>query len=318
LSDSSSDTVAEHCYTLFGLTFISDVALHLPPGDPLSKPNFNLRAASLDEVAATSSVPSSADGDQWSQTRLLASGEYEVELTDWLRLRAGPDGRCITYRLHDTVDHETFAAHIANFAASMALLMQGEETLHSTVVWIEGRGIGLLGPSGAGKSTFAAYMLGLGGELVTDDLLRITETGNRLFAEPGPARLKLFAHTADRHFSHQWPRGKWNALSEKYLFPTAGSSEARLRRPLDALFLLAPPNVDSPSTISLERLSGLEVFKAISGSTMGPSFNPVDRLSRQFAFFQWIAKMVPVYSLSYPRSDEIFCKVFPLIQKTIS
>ncbi|MEJ6012166.1 hypothetical protein [Novosphingobium aquae] len=291
--------------------------MDLPLAQPATPPFFQLQAASPNASRAYEGEPIQVAGDEWVQSRLYPSGEFECEWKNWLVLRADRDGRTIRYSFDHQADRQAFEAHIANFAASMSLLLQGEETLHSTVVWFNGRGIGLLGPSGAGKSTFAAHLISQGAELVTDDLLRITSTEKNFYAEPGPSRIKLFAHTADRHFAKSWPSGKWNPLSEKYLFPTVGHSGTPIRRPLDALLFLSFPEKSEPEEVSMSQMRGLEVFQKIAGSTMFPSFSVSERLSRQFAFAKHIAQILPVYKLTYPRRDDIFPDVLSLLERNI-
>ena len=309
--------VAAHSYKLFGITFSCDASLLLPLGDASAEPRFNLRAANSEANDFTADETVRAEGDQWIQIRLLSSGALEVEWEDWLILRASADGRTIVYRVHEDAYPEAFEAHIANFAASIALILQGEESLHSTALWIDGQGIGLLGASGAGKSTFAAYLLNQGAQLLTDDLLRISESEGRLYAEPGPPRLKLFGHSAERHFSHHSSCGKWSPLSQKYLFQTGDPNTAQVRRPLDSLVWLAPPDANSPDAISIGRLRGLELFKVIAGSTMNPRIDPPGRQMQQFVFAQWVAKALPVYALRYPRREDIFPELLSLLREEV-
>ncbi|MCK0169396.1 serine kinase [Jannaschia sp. S6380] len=58
----------------------------------------------------------------------------------------------------------------------------GRHCLHATAVTSGGRGLLILGASGAGKSGLAAELVALGGALISDDLVVLTDTGGRLVA----------------------------------------------------------------------------------------------------------------------------------------
>ena len=56
------------------------------------------------------------------------------------------------------------------------------ETIHGTIVDIEGAGVLLRGPSGAGKSDLALRLIDGGAVLVADDRLTLSETGGNIVA----------------------------------------------------------------------------------------------------------------------------------------
>ena len=252
--------------------------------------------------------------DEWMTSRAFESGDLEIEWKDWLTLWLNPDGTQVQYRVQESTYPAAFEAYVANFAISAALLLQGEETLHATVIVFEGLGLGLLGGSGAGKSTFAAHLLGRSGELVTDDMLRMTEGDGDVYAEPGQPRIKLFEETARLHYPGGMNRGRWNPVSEKYLFDTDDLTKPRKRHKLDVLVWLTEPEPDAPDAVTCERLAGLELFKVLTGSTMNSKLQTTDRLARQLRYTQWVAGKLPVYALRYPRRHDIFPEVVAAIR----
>lgn len=56
------------------------------------------------------------------------------------------------------------------------------ETIHGTIVDIEGAGVLLRGPSGAGKSDLALRLIDGGAVLVADDRITLSETGGNVVA----------------------------------------------------------------------------------------------------------------------------------------
>ena len=300
-------------YALYNVAFSSDVQLALPPAPAELATRFEISEVWPDQPRPSGDAVTQSVEDEWTALHIFASGAMEIEWKDWLTLRVSPDGRTVKYRVEEETYPTAFEAYIANFAISAAMLLQGEETLHATVIKYEGCGIGLLGDSGAGKSTLAAHLLGLGADLVTDDMLRITETDGALFAEPGQPRLKLMKEAAERHFGGAADRGRWNPLSEKYLFDTHDLTAPRARQRLDLLVWLAPPDEKQPEVILLKQLAGLELFKVLAGSTMNAKLQTPDRLTRQLRYTEWVGVKTPVYELRYPRRHDVFTAVVETI-----
>ena len=238
------------------------------------------------------------DPQDWFQQAVLADGALYMRCEDLLECVVSADGRRVAWGRLGDAEPVSFEAHLLNFALSAALLQQGEEPLHATVVDLEGRTIGLLGESGAGKSTLAAFLIAQGGELVTDDMLRLTFTADAVLAHRGPNRLKLFDEPARRFLPSAVSRGHFNPLSGKLMFQLSGAPrEPREARPIAALFHLG----EAPD-VSLTRVRGAELVKAILSSTMNTRLHTPARLARQFGFAERLARLLPVYEAGYPRA----------------
>jgi hypothetical protein len=85
------------------------------------------------------------------------------------------------------------------FGGAVALLMglRGMATLHASAVAIGGRAVLVCGAGGAGKSSFAATLLGQGGQLISDDLSVLTfDGGGRACVLPGRTTIRLFPDLA--------------------------------------------------------------------------------------------------------------------------
>jgi len=296
-------------YVLYNIAFSSDVRLSLPEAPAELTIRFEICETQSDRIGTLGDTIAQTVRDDWTVLHIYTTGAMQIEWRDWLILWISPDGQSVRYRVEEKTYPTAFEAYLANFAISAVMLLQGEEPLHATVVEFDNRGIGLLGDSGAGKSTLAAHMLSLGAELVTDDMLRITETNGALFAEPGQPRLKLFKETADRLFGGAVDRGRWNPVSEKYLFDTHDLTAARQRQRLDLLVWLAPPDEGQPDAVTIKQLAGLELFKVLAGSTMNAKLQTPDRLTRQLRYTEWVGAQLPVYELRYPRRHDMLAAV---------
>ena len=248
------------------------------------------------------------------QHEIFEDGSLYMRWEDWLELLVSPDGKSVLCGNRSNVALEAFDAYLTNFAVSAALLQQGEEPLHATVVEIDDRAVGLVGPSGAGKSTLAAHLINRGWDLVTDDMLRITFEGNTAFAHPGPYRLKLFKELAERYLQSAACCGPFNPahgqvgnpLNEKLIFQLHDRAAVRSARRLSALFQLDQPSQDSePSRVLVTPLAGRDLFKTILSSTMNTRHHSSARLQRQFRFAERIVRTIPVYRLIYPRYYDV-------------
>jgi hypothetical protein len=250
------------------------------------------------------------DPEEWFHHAVLPDGDIYMRVDGIFETVVSSDGRRVVCARLADVDDTSFEANLLNFVLSTSLTLRGEEPLHATVVDLGDRSVGLLGPSGAGKSTLAAFLIGQGAKLVTDDMLRLTFADGRAFAHAGPRRLKLFDETARRFLPDAISDGNWNAMSGKIMVrphpPVAGHQAPR---PLAALFWLdelepAPLPVDVSST----RLGGVDLARVLTVSAMDIRYCAPDRLARQLRFAERLAHVLPVYELCYARR-------FPLLQE---
>src|ERR1700730_1137231 len=253
------------------------------------------------------------DPQHWFQQIVLWDGALYVRGEGLLEFVVSKDGRRIDWRKLGEAEPVSFEAYLLNFALSAALLQQGEEPLHATVVDYSGRAVGLLGDSGAGKSTLAAFLIAHGGELLTDDMLRVTFDSAGVVAHAGPDRLKLFAEPARRYLPDAVGQGHFNPLSGKIMFqPTDTCRRRHDPRPLCALFHLR-----EGTEVSLTRALGAGLVRTIISSTMNTRLDTPARLAQQFTFAERLARTVPVFELSYPRAYAVLDQVADKIREAI-
>jgi len=305
-------------YGVYGITLLSELRLDLPKAaEPGSRDVvIELRVVNPKIFPSLIGQPV-RDPSDWFQHVVLQDGTLYMRWEDWVEFLVSPDGGLVLCANIGNAALASFEAYLVNFAVSAALFQKGEEPLHATVVEIDGRVVALAGPSGAGKSTLAADLINRGGRLVTDDMLRVTFKDNIAQAHPGPNRLKLFREPAERYLPNAMSRGLFSPLGGKLLFHPAGPATPRVPRRLSALFSLERPLVDSdPNSVSVTRLTGLELFKTIASSTMNSRLDSPARLQRQFIFAERFARSVPVYRLSYSRNYDVLNDVTYRLMET--
>src|SRR5262249_27490517 len=149
-------------------------------------------------LTATEDATFDPTSDSWHRYASLPDGTTYVRWDRVGEFLVAADGRSITCRRADRSSAESFQVYMLGQALSFALVKQGFEPLHATVVVVDDRAVAFLGESGYGKSSLAACFLEAGHRLLTDDLLLFQEARSRIVAYPGPPRIKLFAKIAGR------------------------------------------------------------------------------------------------------------------------
>jgi hypothetical protein len=184
---------------------------------------------------------------------------------------------------------------------SFALIRQGHEPLHATVVVVDGTGVAFLGRSGDGKSTLAASFLHAGHQILTDDMLLIRDIGGIPCGFPGPARVKLFPEVAQRFQPFNASGTLMHPEGLKLILSLGGRQVPDGPIPMHGFFVLEEPPDTEPG-VTVAPLSGTESLLALVTGTFNCRLRSPERLARQFLTAEhWIARL-PVRRLRYPRT----------------
>ena len=311
---------ARYRYRVYGLVIESELRLtsveEVADGEGATAITLGFAPPDYFRAIAPSRAP---DPDDWVQHAILEDGSVYMKAAGVFETLISADGRNVTCGRLGDVDQRSFEANLLNFVVSASLTLQGEETLHATVVDIDGRGVGLLGLSGAGKSTLAAFLISRGADLITDDMLRVKFDDGSLWAYAGPYRLKLLDAPGTGFLPGAMADGHFNSLSGKVMIQPRDAVPSRgWPIPLAALFHLGHPD-DQPDVagVSRSRLSGVDLARVIISSTMDTRYAQANRLTRQIEFAACVARTLPVYELRYPRSVDVMADVEAEIRRTI-
>jgi len=307
-------------YRVYGLVIESELRLtsveEVADGDGASAVTLDFASP---EYFRTLAPGRATDPHDWVHHAVLDDGSVYMKADGAFETLISADGRTVTCGRLGDIDQRSFEANLLNFVMSASLTLQGEETLHSTVLEIDGRAVGLLGLSGAGKSTLAAFLISRGADLITDDMLRVKFAGGSLLAYAGPYRLKLLDEPGTGFLPGAVADGFFNSLSGKIMVqPRTTVPRHREPTPLAALFHLGHPE-DQPvaEAVSRTRLGGVDLARVIISSTMDTRYARPDRLARQIEFAARVAEVLPVYELHYPRSVEAMDDVAAEIRRVI-
>jgi hypothetical protein len=300
-----------HRYSVYGVSIASDMPLALPDysGGHLGDVECLSRPASF-FLAAVQGVAGQARSDPWYRYAALDDGSTYVRWENIGEFLVANDGRRIMCRCETASSFESFQVYMLGQALSFALVKQGLEPLHATVVAVGDHAVAFLGSHALGKSTLAACFLDAGHRLLTDDLFVMRRLSDGVLAYPGPARIKLFPKVASRFFAHAEAGVKMNADTNKLILPLDEARRCAYAVPLKAIYTLAGPGASRrQSSVRVERLSPREAFVELVKGTFNYRLVGRQRLARQFAFMTSLAEFIPVKQLTYPRSLERLAEV---------
>ena len=318
-------SLALNWYHVYGITLASQLRHNLPEEQGQSDVVVQLTVAQP-HIFRNVADKLRPDGNDWMQHQLLADHSLYMRWENCLELLVSADGKTVACGNLSNHPFEAFDAYLSNFAVSAALLQQGEEPLHATVVAKGDDAVGFIGASGRGKSTLAAHFVARGWDLVTDDMLRVTFEGSKVVAHSGPHRLKLYKDSAERCLDSADCDGPFNptcqelvnSLSNKLIFQLPNRTTIRRTRHLFALLRLDYLANETDSIGELVPLGGQEMFTTILSSTMNSRYQTRGRLQRQFQFAERLVRSVPVYRLAYPRRYDAISDTVEKICKMVT
>jgi hypothetical protein len=308
------DSKAQHSYCFYGARLRSDWAL---PYGTRSFPCFieidlvdgssQAHTAAFDEAAHTETDDTRS---AWFRYAQLGGGAVYLRWSQLVEFLVSADGREIAVRRCASASAEAFYTYMLGQALSFALIKQGFEPLHATVVLVDGQAVAFLGECGRGKSSIAAAFLQAGHRLLTDDQLVLTNHDRVWTAHPGPPRIKLFPEIAERFLGARAAGTPITHLSRKLSMPLDHRQTSSTAVPLKAVYVLAAPRAEPRSgRIAMRRLSPRRACVALLRHTFNSRVVDTDRLQRQFALATGVAAAVPVKLLSYPRDLSLLASV---------
>jgi hypothetical protein len=297
---------ARHRYCVYGIAVVSDTPLGLPdyPCGGLGLVECLSAPASV-FLEARRGVDFDPGSNSWFRYASLQDGSTYVRWDTVGEFIVAADGRRITCRRLENSADESFQVYLLGQALSFALVKQGFEPLHATVVVVDDQAVAFLGDHGFGKSSLAASFLENGHRLLTDDLLMLRESSDGILAYPGPPRIKLFSRIASRFLGQTMSRVPMNAESDKLILQI--DEHRRCARPvaLKAIYVLAAPREACRTPkVSIEMLSPREAFVELVKGTFNRRLVSRQRLARQFGVMSSLASRVSVRKLTYPRTVE--------------
>lgn len=147
------------------------------------------------------------------------------------------------------------------------LHQRGQLTLHASAVTQGEDAIAFVGPKGAGKSTTAAAFCAQGCDLISDDVVAISQVDGVPYVRPGVLQLKLFPDSASAVGLKPDRLPRVHPRLSKRTCVLTGESLGRLRS-LRAIYLLA----DDPTGIRITTLTPAEAIPVLLGHSYAQRF----------------------------------------------
>jgi hypothetical protein len=293
-------------YWVYGVRVTSDVPLELPSGsdatDPLADVEF-VHGSALqfrDAEETLGGVP-----EPWFVCHALASGETFLRWAGLYEFLVSADGRCVTCRPLDGCDRSVLQNFLFGQALAVALVRQGIEPLHATVVCIDDHAVGFLGDCTFGKSTLLASFLDAGHRVVTDDLLVLDRRGRQALACPGSGRIKLMPDSAAAFIQPHSAGTPLHPQTSKRAFHLAASARQMTPLPLKQLFVLPSPEERGRlGRVDVSPIPGRAMVPALLKNTFVTDILDRARLARQFSFVGEVAAEIEGAQLRYPAGLE--------------
>lgn len=290
-------------YSLYGIRLKSEQALPCPQSRqaaPAEVELFEAPAALFGEAARE--ALRQPNGSRWFRRAHLRDGSTYLWWSELFEFLISADGRRIATRPLAHASREALHTYLLGQVLSFALVKQGIEPLHATVVAVEGEAVGFLGDCGYGKSSLGAAFLAAGHSLLTDDLLVLREEDRGFLAYPGLPRVKLFPEVARSLFGKRVQGTPLNNLISKLIIPLDRRQSCRSATPLKALYVLTSAAGGARSQkVIIRRLSRRRAFLPLLRNTFNAAIVQPERLKRQFLLAGRLVSKVPIKSLSYPK-----------------
>lgn len=227
-----------------------------------------------------------------------ADGTIHLHWPELFEFAVDPAGHEVKGRRLGRASLESFHTYLLGQVVSFALLKQGIEQLHATVVAFDGRALALTGDCGRGKSTLAAALLKRGGKLLVDDMLVLERNGRGLLAMPGPPRLKLLPDSAKRAGLSSGKVLRMNPLVAKKIFPIRNAQTEPVS--LEHMYVLSAPNARTKH-ISIRPCTPAQACTQVIAAAYNLDMALPGRAASQLQWAASIANSVPVSMLGYPR-----------------
>ena len=294
----------EHFYSLYGKVLQSD--------QPLNLSDSAQRCADLSVGHSSESLNPglplqiSSGGTRWV---LLEDQSLFLQWPGIFEFKISGDGHLIVARHLREPDAAEFETLLLGPVISFALLKLGVEQIHATAVVIDGEAVAFVGESAFGKSTLAASFVRAGFRLLTDDLLVITPAEGRLWAHPGPKRIKLFPETAREVFGVQTSGLPQTLLTPKFLIPLHSDQFQCCAAALKRIYVLNSPESKSSSMILIRRTSQKNACLYMLRNTYNTVLVDASRILPPLTLAASVASHVPTKTLSYARQYASLARV---------
>jgi hypothetical protein len=253
-------------------------------------------------------VVSAVEGDDVSVPHALyrhpEEDRHVVRFRDAVDYILAPDA--ITYHLHDRRFAHAVEIWLLGPILSLWHELRGRPALHASAVAVGDGAIGFLATNKGGKSTLAAGLMQAGPPLLTDDILVLDASTDRVVGRPSYPQMRMWPEQV-RHFVGdvaEWPRVVPHLSKRRVAVgPEGFGSFADAGRPVTHLFL--PERRSDATDVQWSPLSPQEAVVELLRHSFLP--NTADQLGladRRLPILTALAEQAQVARLVYPEGAE--------------
>jgi len=301
-------------YRVYGLTLASNsVVPGLPREDAqFEHPDIVLSFGSEpDWVREATSLPRRIDhprpqgperGDSGFTLTSFGAGEFfQLAYADGTRFVVDRAATRLWGTCPPSLTIEDLVTYLLGPIMGFVLRRRGILSLHASAVCIAAQAVVLCGESAAGKSTTAAALACAGVPVLAEDISPIRGENDTLYVEPGYPRVCLWPDAVEKLFGAPEALPQLTPTWEKRFLPLDGI-RARFepeRRPLGAIYLLAPRTAEAPRIENLGKREAL--LQLVQNTYMNWLLDRTQRAAELDALAR-IVERIPVRSI-VPHSD---------------
>lgn len=198
----------------------------------------------------------------------------------------------------DAASRDVLGVLVAGTLLSFVLALRGVTVLHASAVAVGGTVVAFVGSSGMGKSTMATLLCAAGGQLVTDDVLRVDLSPPRPRCHLGATAVRLRKSAGDlAGMFAQRPAHRVTGDGRDSLTTVPATSDLL---PLGALVIPVPQHGSKTSRPELVRLDRKHGLLSLLQFPRLVGWEDAAVLSRQLADLGALVEAVPVYVARLP------------------
>lgn len=208
--------------------------------------------------------------------------------------------RAVTVRPVATTDLEYASVLATGTLLSFLLSLRGHTVLHASAVQVGNQALAFVGASGMGKSTMAALVCAEGGELITDDVLRLDSDDAPLTfrCRLGATELRLRKAAGDLAGRFAEDVDRRRTVDDRHVLGLTGSVQDHL--PLAGIVIPMPDHDRACVQPEITRLDPMKALLTLVRFPRILGWQDTATMNEHFNQLAEVAQRVPIYTARMP------------------
>jgi hypothetical protein len=240
-------------------------------------------------------------------------GGYLLRFPAYADFIVSRDGRNVSCILRQNCPQETMRHLLLNQVIPIVLSHLGKLVLHASACRTPQGVMAFMGMTGMGKSTLAASFGLKGFAVLSDDCLLVQAHGDQVTSIPSYGGLRLWPESISALFEEEpelQPMAHYTDKKRVLFDQAVGVASLSLK----AVYVLAQPENEAKEVI-ITRLSPSKALLEIVKHTFQLDVTDHEKLGQAFKRYEWLAKSVPFFTLTYARDHAVLPSVNAAILK---